>query len=104
MLEYRLYNFVDNFIEVFLLDATEATLNIALDIASNDLTLHEAGLREGEAIDHIVAQWVGILRIKPVVRRNEHKVEHTILVLLQLVVADDDGGMGFEGAVGGRGN
>ena len=99
MLEYRLHNLVDNLIEILLLDAAEATLDVALDIASNDLTLDEAGFREGEAVDHIVAQRVGILRIKPVVRCNEHKVEHTVLINLQLVVADDDGGMGLESAV-----
>ena len=43
--------------------------------------------------------WIGILWIEPVVRRDEHKIEHTVLILLQLVVTDDDGGMGLERAV-----
>ena len=39
-------------------------------------------------------------RVEPVVRRDEHKIEHTILVLLQLVVANNDGRMGLECPVG----
>ena len=100
MLEYRLHNLVDNLVEVFLLDAAKATLDVTLDIAGNNLTLHEAGLREGEAVNHVVTQRIGILWIEPVVRRDEHKIEHTVLILLQLVVTDDDGGMGLERAVG----
>ena len=100
MLEYRLHNLVDNLVEVFLLDAAKATLDVTLDIASDNLTLHEAGLREGKAVNHVVAQRIGILWIEPVVRRDEHKIEHTVLILLQLVVTDDDGGMGLERAVG----
>ena len=100
MLEYRLHNLVDNLVEVFLLDTAKTTLDVTLDVAGDNLALHEAGLREGEAVDHLVAQRVGILGVEPVVRGDEHKVEHTILILLQLVVADDDGGMGLERAVG----
>ena len=43
-LENRLYNFVDNLVEVFLLDATEATQDVTLDITGDNLALHEAGL------------------------------------------------------------
>ena len=100
MLEYRLNNLVDNLIEVFLLDTAKTTLDVTLDVAGDNLALHEAGFREGEAVNHIVAQRVGILRVEPVVRRDEHEVEHALLVNLQLVVADDDGGMGLERAIG----
>ena len=99
-LENRLYNFVDNLVEVFLLDATEATQDVTLDITGYNLALHEAGLREGEAIDHIITQRIRILWVKPVVRSNKHEIEHAFLVFLQLIVADDDGRMGFKCAVG----
>ena len=83
-----------------MLETAKATLYVALDVASDNLALHEAGLREGEAVNHVVTQRIRILWIEPVVRRDKHKIEHAVLVLLQLVVADDDGGMGFERAVG----
>jgi len=98
-LEYRLNNLVDNLVEIFLLDTAKTALHVALDVAGDNLALHEAGLREGEAVNHVVAQRVGILRVEPVVRCDEHKVEHTVLVNLQLVVTDDDGGMGLERAI-----
>jgi len=99
MLEYRLNNLVDNLVEVFLLNAAKAALDVSLDVAGQNLALHEAGLRGREAVNHVVTQWVGVLRVEPVVRRDEHKVEHSVLVLLQLIITDDDGWMGLERAV-----
>ena len=98
-LEYGIDNLVNYLVEVFLFDAAEAALNVALDVARNNLAFDKAGLREREAHHHLVGQRVGVLRIEPVVRRDKHKVEHTVLVLLQLVVADDDGGMWLERTV-----
>lgn len=39
---------VNDLVEVFLLDTAETTLNITLDIARENLTLYEAGLRKEE--------------------------------------------------------
>ena len=60
-------NLVYDLVEVFLLDTAEATLNITLDIARENLTLYEAGLREGKAFYHIIGQLIGILRIELVI-------------------------------------
>ena len=100
LLEYRLYDLVDNLVEVFLFDVAKATLDVTFDVTSDNLALHEAGLREGEAVDHVVTQRIRILWIEPVVGSDEHKTEHAVLVLLQLVVTDDDCGMGLECTVG----
>ena len=62
-LEYRIDNLIYNFIKVLLLDGTKATCDIALYVTRDYLTLHQAGFGECEAIYHIIAQWVGILRI-----------------------------------------
>ena len=86
--------------ECLLLDTAEATLDVALNITSDYVAFHEAWLREGKAVDHLITQRIGVLRVEPVVRRDEHKIEHTILVLLQLVVANNDGRMGLECPVG----
>ena len=64
------------------------------------MALDEAGLRKRETCHHFVGQRIGILRVEPVVGGDEHEIEHAVLVLLQLVVADDDGGVGLERAVG----
>lgn len=63
----RCDDLVNYLVEIDLLDTAEATLNIALDIAREDLAFHEAGLGEGKAFYHIVGQRIGILRIDPVV-------------------------------------
>ena len=99
-LEYGIDNLVDNFVEIFLFDTAEAALNVTLDVARNDMTLDEAGLRKREACHHLVGQRIGVLRVEPIVGSDENEVEHTVLVLLQLVGADDDGGMWLERAVG----
>ena len=55
ILEDGLNYLVDNLVEVGLLDAAEATLDITLYVTGDYLALHEAGLRKSEAIDHVVA-------------------------------------------------
>ena len=94
-LEYRIDYLVNYLVEVFFLDAAETTLYVALDVTRNNLALDKAWLREREAHNHFVGQGVGILRIEPVVRRDKHKIEHTVLVLLQLVVGNYNCGMGL---------
>ena len=86
--------------ECLLLDTAEATLDVALNITSDYVAFHEARLREGKAVNHLVTQRIGVLRVEPVVRGDEHKIKHTILILLQLVVADNNGRMRFECSVG----
>jgi len=43
-LKNRLDYFIDNLIKIWLLDAAEAASDVALDIACDNLTFHEAGL------------------------------------------------------------
>ena len=80
-------------------DATKTAINIALNVASNNLALHQARFCEGKTFNHLIAQGVGILRIESVVRCYEHEIEHTVLVFLQLVIRYDDGRMRFERAI-----
>ena len=81
--------------------ATVVTIT-AVAIAINETILKELALdvallghRLGE---HLVAEGEGVLRVV-VLRRNHAEVD-VAFVLLQLVVGDDEGEMGLEGAVG----
>ena len=65
--KYRFDYLVDDFIEVFLFDATKATIDITLDIARNNLAFNKAGLRESKAINHFDSQRIRILRVEPIV-------------------------------------
>lgn len=64
------------------------------------LAFDDTWLRKGETRNHVIGQRIGILWVDSVIRGDEDDVEHPLLVKLQLVVGDNDGGMGLEGAVG----
>ena len=44
-LEYRFYNLIYYFIEIFLLDSTKAAIYIALNVTGNNLAFHQTGFR-----------------------------------------------------------
>ena len=44
-LEYRIYYLVNNLVEILFLDTAEATGHVALNVACNNLALHETWLR-----------------------------------------------------------
>ena len=44
VLKYGLYDLIDYFVEVYLLDGAKASSYITFDIACDNVTLHQAGL------------------------------------------------------------
>ena len=65
--ENRLNDFVHNLVEVLRLDSSQSAIDVALNVACNNLAFHYAWLGQLVGNEHIVGQGVGILRVDGVV-------------------------------------